>query len=281
MLDRVQGALLCVAVSCIPLWGHAGYVLVDDFDGAAVGADIATISTHWTREKGSSALVVGSDGISRFASLSGVDGLEEGEGIFKCDFSGSSSIGSGDGTIFFQVTPHLKNGESGPQFHVLGLAEIASGVFAEVPSGGLSFDADGSLRLIGDPGDSYNVGHWSSESTYNVWMVLNRHAYLSGETEHVYYTYSTYVQGGAEYETQTMLYTDKSFLRNLSVVSSIGIVTTEEMSSESMFDIDNLYVDNAGINLVSPIPEPSSMGLMLFVGVIGFHFRRRRFFRKN
>ncbi len=111
---------------------------------------------------------------------------------------------------------------------------------------------------------------------YNVWMVIDNTG-TSGQTGNSD-AYRLYVQSDADanFATQTLVTPDSNVFRNFTqnANSLVSFVVKGGGSNTGSVWLDDIYIDETGLNLNNPIPEPTSA--MLLLGGVALLAMRRR-----
>jgi hypothetical protein len=238
---------------------HAAFVKVADFDSGYVLGGSLHGQNGWVVSSGNAAPSIVSD---PFNPLNQV-------GSFGNTVATSLNISlalpgvipnDGTGTLFFRL-----NAPTSVNFNI-GATNLASGSLAE------NFDNFRSqMRVSGAQpteidirnGGAFSTGSGSNTTSYtpnewfNVWLVINNATDIT----------NFYVSTG----DATTPFAAGSFR----ITTADPIATFYARTSGTQFTlVDDIYFDAAGANLVNPIPEPATAGLVL-LGLAAFASRRR------
>lgn len=241
-----------IALGFLTVPSHGVFTLLDNFEGYTAGADANGVG-GWTAN-GDTKFLVDPDNAGNMTLNSAETVAVTTTNVYK---PMPTISGSSVGTIFFRARA------SNPSDFVLGASDVVA------PSNWPDFE--GYMRFAGgnidvrDGGGFANVGTYNADEWYNVWLVLDH----TSDTTTVYFNQGSGDAGaaagsGAFRTSGNTVHDDLTtmFIRNNDPANS-GYV-------------DDIYVDNTGINLTNPtaIPEPSA-ALLALVGM-AFGLRRRR-----
>ncbi len=175
------------------------------------------------------------------------------------------------GTSFFRVY------RSGNVNISAGLTDNAGGALFGSYETQLNSQQSDSFK-VNDGGtfDDLGAGTFANMSWYNIWMVANN-------TNDTYRLYTSTGSGAATAVLDPAPGTagdfDFNFRNNTgtlqttplnSVLLAIGVNT----GATGTFFVDDIYVDNTGLNLTNPVPEPSVAGLAILASAV--FLRRKR-----
>ncbi len=262
------GALAAVVLlSSVPA-ASAAFVLVDDFDSYTDGA------------------ALGSQGGWMSADADNTVGVDPTDGSNNVLSTDTTNTG-GDSNIFNTVSlPLGSTGTLFGRFYIAGgTSNVSFGLSDETsPSGFGSFEAQnvvtgGKLRgrdgggfadLTNGSNEADDIGVW-----YNFWMVMDNAD--PGQT------LQTYIQsdGDSDFATQLAV-SDPSPPQDFrDQVPDTGDLVTlflrvDVSQNQNGVLFDDFYFDDAGENLVNPIPEPSTLVLGLVLGLAGIVRGKRR-----
>lgn len=236
--------------------------VVDNFQSDSLGlVSGGATSGAWTVEMGTTTppnidtATIQSDGSgNNFLSIGGVTA---GSGVYRA--LPTPIAGLSTGTLFFQVFAN------NPNLNVsIGLSDVAAPTDANnfavfEPQMRLNYNA-GAPRFDVRNGASWvnlttptaiTVGQW-----YNVWMVAN----TTADTWNIYINTGTANATAGDLKMSGIGFRDtvdhNTALTTLLVYS--GAIAGGSLAAS----VDNFY-ESAGLNLVNPIPEPSSVALVL------------------
>ncbi|MCG8450125.1 MAG: PEP-CTERM sorting domain-containing protein, partial [Pirellulales bacterium] len=165
------------------------------------------------------------------------------------------------GTLFFQV--YL----DGDIDAGIGLSDQAApNGFGAFESYAIPDDAGPNNIAVRNGGSSQDTGFdYTPFQWANVWVVTDN----STDTTDVYW--ETPVGGSG----QVQVADDFAFRNGTSAAleSFLTIITNSNGVGENYF-LDNIYVDNTGVNLLNPVPEPGSF-VLLFIGLLGIATQHR------
>lgn len=165
---------------------------------------------------------------------------------------------SGTGTLFFRARA------AATADLVIGSSDVAAPASWDNFEGYMRF-AGGNID-VRNGGGFANVGTYTADEWYNVWLVLDH----TTDTTTVYFSQGSddagVAAGSGGFRTSGGN-TEKEDLINVFIRSN---------DPNSIGYVDDIYVDNTGINLSNPsvIPEPSA-ALLSFAGLV-FGWRRNR-----
>jgi len=264
-------SVICAVMGGLLANSLADFALLEDFESYSAGA-ISPQSTSWSFDTADSN--VASETGNKYLQLSTVT---NGHVVFN---DGNTLLADNSiGTYFFRARMPVTGSHNG------------TGVSAtEGYQNGWS-DGGAIVRLGGtNPGSNiygYNEGptgptggtyptlttDTTTEFWYNLWVVLDN----SGEQGSR--TYDVYIQrdGDANFDTQQQIGSGLYYRWDANtVVGSIESLYFRNANDGVSADFDDLYFDGAGENLINPIPEPATLGLVAVFGG-GVLFIRRRF----
>ena len=252
-LAAAMGTLALAATSA-----NAAFVVIDDFESHTLGT-APTSANGWV-ESGTQAVTSGLIIADPDDAGNQVAELTARNSGYDIALGGNSIADSTTGTVFFRVQT-----TTGSEFFAYATRE-------DVPTTGW-WDKDdagaGNDGSITQP--RYNAGATVAQSDgtwYNFWAVANNTA----DTFDLYRSTGTDGQGDASFIT---IDTGVAFggsgtgaLDHFFFAGDGGLATAM---------IDDIYVDNSGVNLANPtiIPEPSSAAL-LGLGGLALILRRRK-----
>jgi hypothetical protein len=257
---------------------QAAFASLDDFQSFSVGQGINGVNGWAVKPQTPSATVTGdrenlvaSDPTSpanRVLDVKVTSTTASPENNIK-----AASVAEGNvGTLFFRfyvpqgATPDLSIGLS-------GIVEPREGT--DIAS---TFRINGAGLEAYDGSAFKSIGSVSTDTWYNVWMVVNNPAGSSSDK------FEVYIEGGA-YATQTKLAAagpDDEFAfrprataptNPADLVSFVIRANNAHVSDDSTL-FDDIYIDSSSANLVNPIPEPTSLALLAMGGAA--LVRRRR-----
>lgn len=253
--------LVAILMASTPTWG--AFQKLDDFSGYTrtdideQGSWLTTMDYAW----------VAADPINPSNNVLRI-GPEPGGPKYLAKTFDDNIADNTTGTVFFRMR------FSGPSAS-FGLSDL----FANQTSGwddvkthlrlGLNTQ-DGNYELDANGGSSWpHLGWLAPDTWYTFWILA----------DNANDRFKVYVQGG-DYKTQTQLpdgSTDMQFSCNTASPLVAFRIMTEDDAALQYFD--DIYTDNAGGNLINPIPEPVTVALLSVGGLMILGYRRRRISR--
>ncbi len=252
------------------------FVLVDNFNSLTTG-DLGT-QNGWATDDADGTRYTVTDTSPFSASDKGV--LNGANGSNPADMYkalGNNIDNNTTGTLFFQMYVNDKSAGTS-----IGLAD------STVPSVGgtsaifntfrtqLAFSAAGDFtaRNGGSSATLDQSGSMQTGVMYSVWAVSNNTSNTS----------QFYIQGGT-FTEQTQLtagsgtITSFAYRSNNPASDSLTYFLSASSGAGGGADsiaLDNIYIDNTGVNLVNPIPEPGTYALLIAFGMLTLAVVRRR-----
>jgi len=251
MISMVIGA---VAVS-------QAQTLVDDFQSDSAGLVSGQPASGWTVEMGTTAppnintATIQTDGFGN--NVLSIGGVTAGSGVYRA--LPTPIAGFSSGTIFFQVFANSTNlNES------IGLSDQAA------PTDANQFGAfEPQLRMTWNAGaprfDVRNGNNWvdltahtaiTAGQWYNVWMVAD----TTADTWSCYINTGTANATGADLKMSGIAFRDTT--DHNTALTTLLVYSGAQAGPLLADSIDNIY-ESSGVNLVNPVPEPSSVALVL------------------
>jgi len=245
----------------------AAFLVVDDFESATVGDSIGSV-TGWTDNTDSHIIDVQLDPLDPGNQVIRTNGgsVNTSDGMAWKSLGGSIPTTSTAATLFFQM-----------QFSVFDpQSRVFAGVSADTDpdifddgaayAGGITNSSQFAAR---DGGSTTGLFTPVANTWYNVWLVIDN----SSES------YDVYVNTGTDGATAGDLFADDFDFRNGAngVPGALDkfIVIPLDPRDEDAY-VDNIYVDVDGLNLANPVPEPSTIALVMIPGLIFFVLHRKR-----
>jgi hypothetical protein len=262
MKNPCRLVVAAAASSFLAASAHAAFVLIDDFESYT--PDTSVIGQNgWVGESDvvGDAIIDPDDVTNQALRHSdpggGADSL----------YNASSAINIADGTTgtlflraqFVNTPPNTIFGLSDDSTPTGGFGDFESA--ARFGDGSDDFDVrDGGAY---DDAASIDQGTW-----YNIWFVIDN------DTD----TTEFYLQSDADsnFATQTLVSstTDPVDFRNGTNDALTSFLIIADGSTDVAL-FDDIYIDTTGENLVNPIPEPATAGVVA-AGLLGLLTRRRR-----
>ena len=172
------------------------------------------------------------------------------------------------GTLFFR----MKKGPDAIGHVVYGLSDVAApSAWGDYEVGVGDRTNGGDALDVRDGGSYVTLDQMPADEWLNMWVVSDNTADMV----------QVYAQSDTTYPTQTLLDDDSgntSFsFRNGTTDPLATFLLRTGADHVSPFYVDDIYLDPSGVNLVNPIPEPSSLALLAFgfFGVAVRSIRRR------
>lgn len=257
-LPALAFSLLMCTVSGVT---YGAWVSVDNFESASVGA--LGGQAGWTTTGENATYEVAADPsnpANQALKATGTSSGSDPEGNAYVSL-GSNTIADGTtGTLFFR----MRNGADGD--FVFGSSDVA------VPAGWSDYEgymvlAGENIRLR-DGGSFTNVGTYSGDEWYNVWLVLDHAA----DTADLYASQGT--------DPAVLLGAAGAFRTSGNTVHddliSLNVRMGNAQGNGATGYLDDIYVDTSGVNLANPIPEPATMALVAILLAHGAVSRRQR-----
>lgn len=255
-------ALFCAVIGGLVATSQADFVLLDDFESYSTGA-ITSQSTNWSAGAINDA-TVGSASGNQYLVQGTVNNAHT---IFD---NGSTLIADESiGTYFFRA--YMPSAT-----HVgASISPIDAASTGDHWNDGKAIIRFGSnpvnTRIFGYNNPSYTTLSTSSESGswYNLWVLIDN---TTGNRN-----YDVWMQSDddATYATQTLVGSDLAFRQGTADGDLQSLFFRSALNSTTAY-FDDLYIDSAAHNLINPIPEPGTLGLVAIFGG-GVLVVRRRF----
>jgi hypothetical protein len=265
---RNVALVLALIGCCCAGQGRAEFILIDDFESYTLGPING-------QSDGSGTWVAGADDhvvLEANSTNQALDALgNDGANAYNDDPNVVIPDGS-VGTVFFRV---LKGGDDVIGHVVWGLSDVATpGAWGDYEaavgdrSAGNGF-AGGSLDAR-DGGTYTTLTEIGSNEWINLWMV----------TDNAADTIQVYAQSDVTFPTQTLLEDDGGnttfAFRNGTTDPLVSFLVRTSTDHDTPYLLDDIYVDASGVNLVNPIPEPSTLALLALALVAMAATRNRR-----
>lgn len=256
--------VICAVMGGLLATSLADFALLDDFESYTDGA-ISPQSTSWSFDT--------ADGT--VASASGNKYLVQGDtsNAHTLFNNGDTLLGAGIGTYFFRASMPVAGSHQGAAFSNRDTFQEgwsdAKGIVRFGGDGGSLGDT-----IYGRDGAAYPaIADGTVDTWYNFWLVIDNSG--SGQS------YDIYMQSDDDlaFNTQTNIASGFGYRAtgtNLDPATSIESLIFRTANDGSAAYFDDLYFDGAGENLINPIPEPGTLGLIAVFGG-GVLFIRRRF----
>lgn len=260
-MKRRTAVLVCAVVGGFLANSQADFSLLDDFESYTTGA-ITNQSANWSSAGTVFGATVGSSAGNQYLN----QGTEN--NTHTIYDNGSTLIADGAiGTYFFRA---FMPGASHTATSISSVGAADSDAwgdgkaivrFGTNPANNDIFAYDASTYS--------NLTNGQSSAWYNVWVLIDN---SDGNRN-----YDLYIQSDddANFSTQTSIGTDLGFRQNAADGDLQSLFFRTAITSGDTY-YDDLYIDSTTHNLINPIPEPGTLGL---VGVFGgaVLFVRRRF----
>ena len=267
---RLTPLLACAAASAATaLPASAAYVLVDDFEDLTVGNTLKATNGYDGNSNSTSVTVIAdTDGGDQAINVTG----PQGETNIGKDLPFGGVEDGTTGTLFLQM--RVSEATTTDQNFVFSLGNSTS-FFGNA----LAFK----LRA-NTPGDPTRVSLENAEGvaggvgvlpgvTYDVYAVIDNPAGPDGSLD-------LYLQSDADptFASLTQVYAADDFTKPFggspANTADITRFAFNKFNGSNLV-VDNVYYDDAGVNLTNPIPEPGTLGLAA-AGLAAFALRRRK-----
>ncbi|GEM_PF-2813094 len=267
-------SVISIPLAAVLLTGsmaRAAFVVVDHFDSYTAGSSASGQSADWTSTGGANTVIDTGSGNNAIT----VD--ENGDGV-RYNNTGSFSIpDSSLTTTFFQVYFASDSSNSSFQdFRILDSTSTSS-ANAQVALSFRKVSTGSSVQTIAGAGGAgtelqLNDSRISFDTLYNVWVVVDSTA----DAYSVYMSTGTDTAVGLETVGGTGTASVGFLTAQTADLDYIYLRNSSGNSTGSSY-FDSIHFDSTGMNLVNPIPEPSTLLLVaLPMTLLGLRRMRRR-----
>lgn len=283
----LKQTLIVAAAAGVATTASAAWTTIDTFDGLTLGNIDG--QNGWD-----SVAVGGNTGWSTLVSVDPVNPFNQVLEVGTTNGTSQGSVGktgyniastpdanpsydSFSGTLFFRA----RFDDEGNPRTAIGMSDVATvnaSNFSDFETQVQFSTGSSSVPVVRDGSMSEALSPaMSADNWYNIWVAIDNTGAegQSGNSD----AYRVYVQSDDDitFSTITQVSTDTVLFRNFTDNTNplVTLVIKGGSGNTGTVFFDDMYIDEAGLNLVNPIPEPSSLALA-FAGGVAMLLRKRR-----
>ena len=245
------------AILGFPLQNQAAFILVDGFSNLGIGSPVIG-STASNGNTWGNALSTG-ENFNRGVDDNGNTVLANLSNGSSGPFVGLTSniLTDTQSTLFLRINIRDTDLKS---MQVAFSDSASPGSPGDEKTVALSFNNSNGLSLLNGPGAGVSI---ATDTWYNVWLEVDTNTN----------TYDGFIQGGA-FATRTIIDTGATFRDYTDGTPLQSLLLRANSSQTGNIWFDDIYVDTAGFNSSHPVPEPSTV-VLLVAGTAALLLRRR------